>query len=82
MTTATRERVAFVIQVRELNTNKIVATQQMSADAGRLLRHQKAEYLAKRYSDPRDCYAVELEKLAGEPKGHPGSVIDKYELGF
>ena len=76
------ETSAFVIQVRELNTDRLIATRQISADAGSLLRRQMAENLANRHADARDCYAVEFRKPQGADSDDPGTVITKYELGI
>lgn len=70
---------AYSVELRSVETKRVIASQQISADAGSVQRRNLAERLCRRYSDPRDCYVVEYEHDTASPVAEK-SVINKYSL--
>ena len=64
---------AYSVRIIDSHSKSMIASQQISGDAGQLQRRQLADRLVKKHSDPRDCYVVETDLT-------DGAVVDTYEL--
>ncbi len=80
--TQAKQTLCFEIQVKCIDTGRVIAQRRASNQSTPMLRHDMARRLVATHSDPRDCFVVEIEKFRGEDFVRGGVVRDKYDFPY
>jgi hypothetical protein len=80
--TPAKQTLCFEIQVKCIDTKRIINRRRVSNQTTPLQRHDMARRMVATHSDPRDCFVVEIEKFVGEDFVRGGVVRDKYDFCY